>query len=79
MNKILLRFDQVMGLIRIGLVVGDAIVGKVRDGAVEVDKDGAVMTSEQVAAEIDAAQAVSLNKGDAAADRITDRSDDDGA
>jgi len=76
--KILLSAEQVIGLIRIGVAVKDAIVGKVKDGAIEVRKDGSVQTAEEVAADIDAAEAAALATGDAAADRIAGRAQGDG-
>ena len=73
LGNLVVSAEQILGLIKIGVVIKDTIVGAVRAGKVDVQKDGAVMTADELAADIDATQHAALDAGDHAAGRIEDR------
>lgn len=77
--NLLLKIEQVIGLVQLGLASGKAIVDAVKAGrAVVTEPSGEVLTAEDVLAHVRQAQDAALSVGDAAAGRIEDRATDEG-
>ena len=75
----LLKIEQVIGLVQLGLSSGKAIVDAVKAGRMRVqDAGGREMSADEVRSHVATAQAAALHTGDAAEGRIERRHEGEG-